>query len=79
MNETHAQHILEVEGVVMAFGGLMALINLEFEVQQGTIKAIIGPNGAGKTTLFNVLTGTFPPTEGSVRFKGQYIESQKSP
>ena len=78
MNETHAQHILEVEGVVMAFGGLMALINLEFEVQKGTIKAIIGPNGAGKTTLFNVITGTFPPTEGAVWFKGQYIERLKA-
>lgn len=78
MNETRAQHILEVEGVVMAFGGLMALINLEFEVQKGTIKAIIGPNGAGKTTLFNVITGTFPPTEGAVRFKGQYIERLKA-
>jgi len=78
MNETRAQHILEVEGVVMAFGGLMALINLEFEVQKGTIKAIIGPNGAGKTTLFNVITGTFPPTEGAVWFKGQYIERLKA-
>ena len=78
MNETRAQHILEVEGVAMAFGGLMALINLEFEVQKGTIKAIIGPNGAGKTTLFNVITGTFPPTEGAVSFKGQYIERLKA-
>ena len=78
MNETRAQHILEVEGVVMAFGGLMALINLEFEVQKETIKAIIGPNGAGKTTLFNVITGTFPPTEGAVWFKGQYIERLKA-
>jgi len=78
MNETRAQHILEVEGVVMAFGGLMALINLEFEVQKETIKAIIGPNGAGKTTLFNVITGSFPPTEGAVRFKGQYIERLKA-
>jgi branched-chain amino acid transport system ATP-binding protein len=62
----------------MAFGGLMALINLEFEVQKETIKAIIGPNGAGKTTLFNVITGSFPPTEGAVRFKGQYIERLKA-
>ena len=78
MNEADAEYILGVEQVAMAFGGLMALINLEFEVGKGTIKAIIGPNGAGKTTLFNVITGTFPPTEGGVRFKGQYIEQLKA-
>jgi branched-chain amino acid transport system ATP-binding protein len=54
------------------------LINLEFEVQKGTIKAIIGPNGAGKTTLFNVITGTFSPTEGAVRFNGKSIENLKA-
>jgi branched-chain amino acid transport system ATP-binding protein len=78
MNESGVEYILGVEQVAMAFGGLMALINLEFEVGKGTIKAIIGPNGAGKTTLFNVITGTFPPTEGGVRFKGQYIEQLKA-
>jgi branched-chain amino acid transport system ATP-binding protein len=70
--------ILEVKDVVMAFGGLMALINLNLMVEKGTIKAVIGPNGAGKTTLFNVITGAFPPTEGSVRFKGQSIEHLKA-
>ena len=78
MNETRAEYILEVEQVVMAFGGLMALINLDFQVEKGTIKAIIGPNGAGKTTLFNVITGTFPPTEGVVRFKNQSIQALKA-
>ncbi len=78
MNENRSENILEVEEVIMAFGGLMALINLDFEVEKGMIKAIIGPNGAGKTTLFNVITGTFPPTEGTVRFKGQSIENQKA-
>lgn len=78
MNENRSENILEVEEVIMAFGGLMALINLDFEVEKGMIKAIIGPNGAGKTTLFNVITGTFPPTEGAVRFKGQSIESLKA-
>ena len=78
MNAAHAEYILEVEQVVMAFGGLMALINLDFEVEKGMIKAIIGPNGAGKTTLFNVITGSFPPTEGTVRFKGQSIENLKA-
>jgi branched-chain amino acid transport system ATP-binding protein len=78
MNEMRTEHILEVEQIVMTFGGLMALIDLEFEVDKGMIKAIIGPNGAGKTTLFNVITGSFPPTEGTVRFKGQSIENLKA-
>jgi branched-chain amino acid transport system ATP-binding protein len=77
-SETRGQHILVVEDIVMAFGGLMALINLNFDVAKGMIKAIIGPNGAGKTTLFNVITGTFPPTEGTVQFGGQPIENLKA-
>jgi len=72
------ENVLEVQKVVMAFGGLMALSNLDFEVRRGMIKAIIGPNGAGKTTLFNVITGSFPPTEGTVRFKGRPIQHLKA-
>jgi branched-chain amino acid transport system ATP-binding protein len=78
LHESKATHILEVEALVMAFGGLMALIDLNFEVQKGKIKAIIGPNGAGKTTLFNVIAGSFPPTEGTVRFKGNPIQHLKA-
>jgi len=78
VNEKRTENILEVEEVIMAFGGLMALINLDFQVQHHTIKAIIGPNGAGKTTLFNVITGTFSPTEGAVRFNGKSIENLKA-
>ena len=78
MQENNDDYILEVEDVVMAFGGLMALINLNLTVEKETIKAVIGPNGAGKTTLFNIITGTFPPTEGSVNFKGQTIEHLKA-
>lgn len=78
MNENRAEDILEVSEVIMAFGGLMALINLNFQVKKGMIKAIIGPNGAGKTTLFNVITGSFSPTEGAVRFNGKSIENLKA-
>jgi len=69
--------LLEIEDLVMAFGGLTALINIDLRVTKGTIRAIIGPNGAGKTTLFNLITGVFPPTEGSIRFNGHGISGQK--
>ncbi|UCD33889.1 MAG: ABC transporter ATP-binding protein [Desulfobacterales bacterium] len=62
----------------MTFGGLMALSNLNFQVKKGTIKAVIGPNGAGKTTLFNIITGSFPPTKGTVKFKDEPIENLKA-
>ena len=78
VQENNSNYILEVEEVVMAFEGLTALINLNLNVEKETIKAVIGPNGAGKTTLFNIITGTFPPTEGSVRFKGQAIDHLKA-
>jgi len=78
MNVVEEENILELNRVVMAFGGLMALSNLSFQVKRGIIKAIIGPNGAGKTTLFNIITGSFPPTQGSVMFKGLPIEHLKA-
>jgi len=78
MNAVGEDNILEVNRLVMAFGGLMALSNLSFQVKRGMIKAIIGPNGAGKTTLFNIITGSFPPKEGSVRFNGTSIEHLKA-
>ncbi len=78
MNADSENNVLEIHGVAMAFGGLMALSNLHFQVRTGMIKAIIGPNGAGKTTLFNIITGAFPPTKGTVRFKGQPIGHLKA-
>ncbi len=78
MDKESREKILEVEEVAMAFGGLMALINIHFNVKEGMVKAIIGPNGAGKTTLFNIITGTFPPTEGVVRFMGRPIQKLKA-
>lgn len=78
MNRVVAENVLDVQGVAMVFGGLMALSNLNFQVKKGTIKAVIGPNGAGKTTLFNIITGSFPPTKGMVKFKGRSIEHLKA-
>lgn len=78
MNDANNDNLLEIDGVVMAFGGLMALFKPNFKVKKGVIKAVIGPNGAGKTTLFNVITGFFAPTEGIVRFKGRPISHLKA-
>jgi branched-chain amino acid transport system ATP-binding protein len=57
---------LQVNGISMAFGGLMALKNISFTATPGEIVGLIGPNGAGKTTVFNILTGVYKPTLGSV-------------
>jgi branched-chain amino acid transport system ATP-binding protein len=62
--------LLEVRNVSKEFGGLRALSDVTFEVEEGSIGGVIGPNGAGKTTLFNVITGTFGPTSGDVIFDG---------
>jgi len=64
---------LEVDGVTKDFGGLRAVDNVSFSVEAGTLTAIIGPNGAGKTTLFNLISGTFPATGGSIRFVGKKL------
>lgn len=69
--------LLEIEDLVMAFGGLTALMDINMRVPKGIIKAVIGPNGAGKTTLFNIITGVFPPSEGQVIFNGQDIGQRK--
>jgi len=60
--------ILKVEGVNKSFGGLKALNNVNFSVEQGTVHAIIGPNGAGKSTFLNCMIGRLVPDTGSVMF-----------
>jgi branched-chain amino acid transport system ATP-binding protein len=62
--------ILEVQGISKDFGGLRALENVSFSLEQGSILGLIGPNGSGKTTLFNVITGFLKPTLGRVIFDG---------
>jgi branched-chain amino acid transport system ATP-binding protein len=65
--------ILEGEGVTKHFGGLAAVSNVDFNVDQGEVVGLIGPNGAGKTTLFNLISGALVPNEGAIRFNGQNI------
>ena len=69
--------LLEVEGLTVRFGGLTAVSALDLTVEAGALVALIGPNGAGKTTAFNVVTGVYPPTQGSVRFDGREIGGER--
>lgn len=69
--------ILEGEGVTRYFGGLAALLDVEFHVEEGEVLGLIGPNGAGKTTLFNVISAALAPMSGSIRFRGEEITGLK--
>jgi branched-chain amino acid transport system ATP-binding protein len=62
--------LVEVKNLSVRFGGLVAVRNLDFAVEQGQILSIIGPNGAGKTTAFNAVTGVYQPSEGKILFAG---------
>ena len=65
--------LLEARQITKRFGGLVAVNQVDFDLEEGHIASIIGPNGAGKTTLFNVLTGIYRPEAGEVRFKGKTL------
>lgn len=69
--------LLELENVSIAFGGLKAIDNVSFSIQEGTIFGLIGPNGAGKTTMFNIITANYKPTSGKVTFCGKDISRFK--
>ena len=78
MDSENVNTFLRVENLCKSFGGVQALMGLSFKVAPGIIKAIIGPNGAGKTTLFNIISGLFPPSNGSITLEGMPIEGRKS-
>ncbi|WP_312091414.1 ABC transporter ATP-binding protein [Aminipila sp.] len=69
------QNLLRVSDTTMQFGGVVALNNLNLEVNNGEIIGLIGPNGAGKTTAFNVITGVYSPTNGEISFNDETIAS----
>jgi len=65
--------LLEMRGLSKYFGGLAAVSDLDLAIDEGEIRGLIGPNGAGKTTLFNVISGVYRPTKGSVIYQGEDI------
>ncbi len=69
--------LLEVSNLTKYFGGLAAVRDLSFQVDEGMIMGLIGPNGAGKTTTFNMISGFILPTSGTVRFKGRTLNGMK--
>jgi branched-chain amino acid transport system ATP-binding protein len=70
-------NILETKNLTKLFGGIVAIHDLSFNVEEGKIKGVIGPNGAGKTTIFNLVTGVYTPTQGEIIFQGQQIGGKK--
>lgn len=62
--------VLEVRGITKRFGGLVAVNDMNFDVTEHQVMGIIGPNGSGKSTMINMISGTFPPTAGSIRLNG---------
>ncbi len=69
--------LLEVDNISLRFGGVRALTDVSFDIQEREIRAIIGPNGAGKTSLLNVINGFYHPQEGVINFKGEKRSKMK--
>ncbi|MBV9236586.1 MAG: ATP-binding cassette domain-containing protein, partial [Xanthobacteraceae bacterium] len=67
--------VLDIQRVSKRFGSLIAVQDVSLNVQKGELRAIIGPNGAGKTTFFNLISGFFAPTAGTIAFDGRDITS----
>ena len=71
--------VLAVDAVSLAFGGVTALEDVTFAVEEGSITAVIGPNGAGKTSLFNAISGFYRPRAGRIRFRGADLAGSGPP
>lgn len=71
--------LLQADGVTLAFGGVKALTDVGFRVEQGSITTVIGPNGAGKTSLFNTISGFYKPAAGRIHFEGRDITRMHAP
>ncbi|MES2585595.1 MAG: branched-chain amino acid ABC transporter ATP-binding protein/permease [Pseudomonadota bacterium] len=77
-NQNTGEELLKVDSVLMQFGGLKALNNVDLSIKRGTIHGLIGPNGSGKSTMMNVLTGIYVPTAGNVLYAGQSVVGRTS-
>lgn len=69
-------NIAEIKNLTKNFGGIVAVEDLTFNIKKGEVMGIIGPNGAGKTTVFNLITGVYQPTSGTITFNGEDITGQ---
>src|SRR5688500_6430697 len=69
--------LLQMRDTTIRFGGLVAVKDVAFDVEEGDLFGLIGPNGAGKTTCFNLITGVYEPTSGDILFGGKSISGKK--
>src|SRR5512139_4032672 len=69
--------LLEIKNLTLAFGGIVALQQVDMKVRKGEIHTVIGPNGAGKTSLFNCISGVYKPMEGNILFEGKSILNRR--
>ena len=69
---------LMLHNISKRFGGLLAVNNLDLEVPKGGILSLIGPNGTGKTTVFNMITGVYPPSNGTITYDGRKLNNLRS-
>jgi ABC-type branched-subunit amino acid transport system ATPase component len=75
---TQTRPALSIEHIAVHFGGLVAISDMNFVVNEGEVVSLIGPNGAGKTTAFNVITGFLRPSEGEIRYRGNVPDQSEA-